>query len=84
MLLMLANDDVKSFKNNYDWLIHHPLKAKIFADPDSVWDQLKSTYNVDFKLLVFGSFPDELSVLATLIRIKDRLSAIEWTVRLGK
>jgi hypothetical protein len=82
MLLKVANDDVISFKNNNGWLIHHPDKARMFADPDSVWDQLKSTYYGAFKPLVFGDFPDASTVLATLNRIKERLSAIEWTIRL--
>jgi len=30
MLLKVANDDVKSFKNNNDWLKYHPKEALIF------------------------------------------------------
>ena len=84
MLLKVANDDVVSFKNNNNWLIHHPNKAKIFAEVESVWDILNATYNDDFKKLVFGNFPDADEVLKTLILIKDRLSAIQWTIQLDE
>ncbi len=84
MLLKVANDDVVSYKNNNDWLIHHPNNARIFADLDSVWSQLIPTYNDAFKTVVFGSLPDESAILATLVRIKERLSAIEWTIKIEK
>ena len=82
MLVKVANDDVISFKNNNDWLIYHPNKARMFADLDSVWNQLTPTYNGAFKDLVFGNLPNETAVLATLIRIKERLSAIEWAIKI--
>ena len=84
MLLKVANDDVISFKNNNGWLIHHPEKAMMFADLSSVWSQLAPVYNGDFKNLVFGRLPVQSSVLATLVRIKERLSAIEWTLKIDK
>ncbi len=84
LLLKVANDDVISFKNNNDWLIHHPNKAVIFADTDSVWRQLITTYNDAFKTMVFGSLPNESAILETLVRIKERLSAIEWTIKIEK
>ena len=65
MLIKVANDEVISFKNNNNWLIHHPGKAMVFADPVSIWRQLTPTYNGDFKNLVFGSLPVESAVLAT-------------------
>lgn len=80
MLLKVANDDVVSYKNNNGWLNHHPNQAKIFAELDTVWDDLRETYQGDFKNLVFGILPPEEEVKATLQKIKDRLSAIDWTV----
>jgi hypothetical protein len=78
MLLKVAADDIISFKNNNAWLNHHPAKARIFAEPEIVWEVLKEAYQGDFKNLVFGHFPPEAEVLATLKRIQQRLLAIEW------
>ena len=84
MILKVANDDVASFKNNNDWLIHHPNKAKIFYEIESVWKQLIPSYNGAFKDLVFGNFPNESEILATLKQIKERLSSIKWTIEITK
>ena len=82
MLLTVAKDDVISFKNNNDWLIYHPDKSVMFADPVAVWSQLTLTYNGAFKNLVFGSFPHETEILATLVRISERLLSIDWTINI--
>lgn len=80
LLLKVASDDVASYKNKNKWLINHPLKAKIFAEVDSVWEELKSTYNGDFKKMVFGNFPDDQKILKTLLLIKKRLELVDWTI----
>lgn len=80
MLLKVANDDVLSYKNNNAWLAHHPNEALIFKDLDKVWNELKPTYNGDFKNLVYGSFPSDESVLEILKIIRERLAAIEWNI----
>lgn len=82
MLIKVANDDVISYRNNNDWLIHHPNKARLFADTDFIWRQLTTTYNSDFRNLVFGKLPNEASIFATLIRIKERLEPIKWTIKI--
>ena len=83
MLLKVANDDVKSYKNNNLWLEFHPEKALIFADTRAVWEQIQETYNGAFRNLVFGEFPKDKEVLGTLVSIGNRLSTIEWAVNLG-
>jgi Nucleotidyl transferase AbiEii toxin, Type IV TA system len=82
MLLKVANDDIASYKNSNEWLIHHPGKAIIFNNPENVWAALKSVYNGDFKNLVYGTLPNEAGVLATLNRIKERLAPIKWTIEI--
>lgn len=82
MLIKVANDDVVSYKNSNEWLKRHPNEALIFKDLDSVWQELKSTYNGDFKNLVYGDLPKDEIVLATLHRIKDRLTNITWTIEI--
>lgn len=84
MLLKVANDDVASYKNSNEWLIHHPKDAIIFKDLENVWKELKNTYNGEFKNLVYGALPDDVAVLSTLKRIKERLSVIKWAIEINK
>ncbi len=81
LLLKVANDDVASYRSNNDWLQYHPNDSKIFADIDNIWSSLKSTYVEDFKNLVYGDFPTEDLIYKNLVRIKDRLSSIKWTIK---
>jgi hypothetical protein len=84
MLLKVANDDVASYKNSNEWLVHHPDEALLFKDVENVWAVLKVVYNGDFKNLVYGgTLPSEAAILATLKRIKERLSAIKWTIEIA-
>jgi Nucleotidyl transferase AbiEii toxin, Type IV TA system len=84
MLLKVAHDDVVSYKTNNDWLARHPNEALLFKELDKVWDELKATYNGDFKNLVYGSFPSDESVLEILKIIRERLTGIEWKVEIEK
>lgn len=81
MLLKVAHDDVISFRNNNQWLVHHPNEALIFKDLDNVWIELKTTYNGDFKNLVYGKLPKEEVILETLKMIQERLKTISWTIK---
>lgn len=84
MLLKVANDDVASYKNSNEWLMYHPNEAIIFKSLEKVWEELRIVYNGDFKNLVYGTLSDEANILVTLKRIKDRLSAIKWTIEIVK
>ena len=82
MLLKVANDDVKSFRNNNRWLIHHPNEALIFKHLENVWNELKSIYTGTFKNLVYGELPKEEAILETLKMINERLKTIIWTIKI--
>lgn len=82
LLLKVAHDDVLSFKNNSKWLKNHPSSSLIFDEPKKVWSDLKSTYETDFKFLVYGNFPDEKELLKTLEMIKKRLSSVDWKIKI--
>lgn len=84
MLLNVAKKDVESFKNNNEWLAHHPNKAVIFSDLDNVWEQLKNTYSGDFRKLVFtnGRFPNEDEVKTALKSIKEKMKSITWDIKI--
>lgn len=82
MLIKVANDDIASFRNNNQWLIHHPNEALIFKKLDQVWNELRVAYNGDFKNLVYGVLPSDEAVLSTVRKIKARLTSINWTIKL--
>ncbi len=80
MLQKVGNDDVFSFKSNNEWLKEHPASALIFHKPESTWEQLKNTYNGNFKELVYGKFPVELEILETIKIVAERLTMIDWKI----
>jgi hypothetical protein len=80
LFIKVANDDVVSFKNNNAWLVHHPLKSKVFSELETVWKELIDTYKGAFKDLVFKDFPAEDKILQNLLTIKKRLETIEWNI----
>ena len=81
MLLKVANDDVKSFRNNNHWLAHHPSQSLMFKNLSNVWSQLEPTYNGSFRDLVYGDFPSSDVILNTLEEIRERMTAIKWTIK---
>ena len=82
MLLKVGRDDVESYRNNNEWLVIHPKEALIFAEPDSTWETMSSTYNGVFKDLVFGEFPTQEQILKTIKEIAQRLDSVDWDVSL--
>ena len=82
LLLKVAHDDVAGYKNSNEWLAHHPNEALIFKDLDNVWNELKATYNSNFKTLVYGILPPDDSVLEILKMIRERLVGIEWNIKI--
>ncbi len=82
MLLKVATDDIASFKNNNHWLVYHPNEALIFKELESVWKELKTIYNGEFKNMVYGELPNENVVLQTLKMIQERLKDISWSIKI--
>ena len=82
LLRQVAQDDVKSFKNNNGWLAHHPIDALIFDDTENIWVKLKETYEGTFKNLVFGSLPHESRILNSLNEVCYRMETVYWEVNL--
>ncbi len=80
VMLKVASDDAVSFRNNNQWLVHHPSEARIFKDLESVWGELKSVYNSDFARLVYGVLPKEEEILQSLDLIRKRLKPRTWTI----
>jgi hypothetical protein len=80
LLLKVAKDDVASFKNNIDWLKHHPNDAVIFKDLENIWKELAPVYINEFSKLVYGTLPDEKDVLKTLIKLRTRMAEIDWEI----
>ncbi|MCA0445157.1 MAG: nucleotidyl transferase AbiEii/AbiGii toxin family protein [Bacteroidetes bacterium] len=84
MLLKVGLDDFISFKNNNEWLKQHPKDAGLFAETVQLWPELKSAYTGEFKSLVYGEFPGEEQILATLVKIGKRLCSVPWQVPVGE
>lgn len=81
MLLKVARDDVQSFRNNNAWLVHHPSQAMIFSNLENLWGEIKSTYNGEFKLLLFGDdIPSDEHIFNSLSRIRDRIALMDWRI----
>ncbi|EKD42209.1 MAG: hypothetical protein ACD_73C00265G0002 [uncultured bacterium] len=76
----VARDDVQSFRNNNEWLVHHPADALLFRDVESCWAGLKATYTDDFSGLVYRELPGEQQIFETLKCIKERLMEVEWNI----
>ena len=56
--------------------------ALIFINADTIWPELKATYNGQFKNLIYGELPKETVIFETLIKIKERLKTMAWTIKL--
>tara|TARA_R110000744_G_scaffold316945_2_gene423622 strand:+ start:9551 stop:10528 length:978 start_codon:yes stop_codon:yes gene_type:complete len=81
MLVLVAKDDIVSFKTNNEWLEVHPKDAMIFSDSKNVWKQLTNTYNTGFKNLVYGELPKEEDILRTIQEVSSRLESITWNIK---
>jgi len=79
LLLKVAKDDVRSFRNNNEWLAYHPYKAIIFSDTINVWQEISKIYKGNFSKLVYGELPDEQKIIKTIKRINERIKSIDWS-----
>lgn len=84
MLLKVGKDDVKSYRNNKDWLAIHPKEALLFKEPRNTWNQIKLVYQEEFRNLVYGILPNEEEVFTTLNTISERLQNIEWDININE
>ncbi|EDM25441.1 hypothetical protein LNTAR_25270 [Lentisphaera araneosa HTCC2155] len=80
LLIKVARDDYRSFRNNNTWLSHHPIESLIFNDVESVWQELKVVYHGQFKDLVYGELASDQAILQVLKDIRTRLSAVTWNI----
>ena len=55
---MFEEDKIK-FDDPEAWRISPFTNSPILTSFDEIWEEVKDTYNTDFKLLVHGEFPDE-------------------------
>ena len=78
MLIKVATDDFKSFRNNNAWLNIHPCEALTFSQTNNIWSELKLVYENNFRNLVNGELPPSYKIFDTLISIRDRMHKIEW------
>lgn len=81
MLNKVGNDDVEGFRNNNQWLIHHPAEALIFKRPAEAWEKIRGAYQTTFKDMVTGVLPSEKDLVVTLKNISERLHGVTWKVK---
>jgi hypothetical protein len=81
MMAQVGQDDVESYVNRNEWLRNHPKDAKIFADLENVWSQLKETYTGDFSRLVLGELPNESFIYDNMKTIKERIESVPWDLK---
>jgi hypothetical protein len=82
MLHIVADDDIRSYRNDNQWLEIHPKEALIFSCLDDLWKDLEAEYNGDFKYLVYGDLPDSAKVRQSLERIKTEIDKLNWVIKL--
>ena len=80
LLLIVANDDMLSFKSGNEWLQNHPIQAIIFKESEDVWGELKTTYFSTFNKLVYGELPTNNEILETLEIVSERMKNIKWKI----
>ncbi len=80
LLVIVANDDMLSFKSGNEWLQNHPTEAIIFKESNNVWDKLRNTYFSTFNKLVYGELPNDTDILETLKIINERMKNINWEI----
>ncbi len=81
LLVIVANDDMLSFKSGNEWLQNHPTEAIIFKESNNVWDKLKTTYFSTFNKLVYGELPNDIEIMETLKIIAKRMEKINWEIK---
>ena len=55
----MFEEDKTKFDNPEIWLKSPFTDSPILNSFDEIWDELKGTYNTDFRLLVHGDFPED-------------------------
>lgn len=81
LLVIVANDDMLSFKSGNEWLKVHPTEAMIFKDSINTWEKLKTTYSSTFSKLVYGELPNDTEIKETLKIINKRMDKIKWKIK---
>jgi len=80
LLVIVANDDMLSFKSGNEWLLNHPTQAMMFKESADVWDKLRTTYFSTFNKLVYGELPSENEISETLNKLSERMKNIKWQI----
>ena len=71
----MFEEDKTKFDDPEEWLASKYTESPIFTSFDEIWDNVKGTYNTDFKLLVHGEFPDEKLIAAEVRTIIEKLDS---------
>ena len=58
----MYEEDKTKFNDPQEWLISSYKMSPIFTSFENVWSKVKDTYENEFKLLVYGEFPEEKKI----------------------
>jgi len=58
----MYEEDKTKFNDPEKWLKSTYSESPIFKSFDEIWSKVKDTYETDFKLLVYGEFPEEKKI----------------------
>lgn len=84
MLLKVGKDDVRSFRNNKQWLAIPPKDALIFKETDKTWKEIEEVYTQEFRNLVYGKLPAGEDLLNVLQKIAKRLEKVDWPIEIDE
>lgn len=71
---LMFDEDKEKFDDPENWIQSKYTDAPIFKSFDNIWDQVKITYNSDFRDFVHGEFPDDKEIADQFKLIIKRLS----------
>ena len=72
-VLKLSEEEKIRFHDPENWLKAHYSDSPLFKDFNEIWKQVRVAYETDFRLLVFGEFPNSDKVLKQMIFLIELL-----------
>lgn len=77
MIDKVKEDDKDNKEFNGNWMEQKWSDSILFSDKEKVWNELRRSYNVELKELVYGIFPNENEIKDTVKVIGNRLKQIK-------
>jgi len=69
-------DDARNSEFQGAWAAKPLAESALFAAPAQVWPELRMTYRMDFRAMVYGPMPPDDDVIIMLERVSQRLQVL--------